>query len=271
MSRSNPEVKLINPAKRFFEWNGEKGGFKYYDKEKKENIPVKFPFTFIVLDCLATVSGYSKIEKSSFWSNEVRKKELKTKPLMVRSKNGAVCEGVWEKIKGKETGMKFCESVYIAFMESGSLQIGNIKMVGAALTAWINYVSGEKDEKGKAISSPHDVMKGAVVVTGMKEGVNGNVTYQMPVFGPRELKPETEAQVSEMDKALQMYLAEYFSKNLSTDVHAATAEVVPDETDKTFFARKNEEVETRTAKQIALDKQAAKEFDTPTEESDLPW
>ena len=42
MSRSN-NTELINPAKRFYEWNGDKGGFRYFDKqlgEKGERIEV---------------------------------------------------------------------------------------------------------------------------------------------------------------------------------------------------------------------------------------
>ena len=64
MSRSN-NVELKNPATRFFEWKGETGGFRYYDKEidnedgtKGARVQVSLPFYFLVLDTLATVKGY---------------------------------------------------------------------------------------------------------------------------------------------------------------------------------------------------------------------
>lgn len=265
MSRSNPEVRLISPAKRFFEWNGDEGGFRYYDKELKEKVKVPLPFTFIVLDCLATVAGFSDFEQSSFWSNEIRKKNIKTDSFTVRSKKGISCEGIWEKIKGKETGMKFCESVYIAFIGENGLEIGNIKMVGACLNAWINYVSGERNDKGKLISSAHDVFKGAITVKSMKEGKKGKTIYQMPVFEPRELKAETEEAVIQMDAELQSYLIEYFAKNASV-VTAYTDSVASEETEKTYEPGIGD---GRSAKEVAKDKQIAK---TQTqEEDDLPF
>ena len=38
MSRSNPTDNTPNPAVRWFEWNGEQGGIRYYDKDKKTQL-----------------------------------------------------------------------------------------------------------------------------------------------------------------------------------------------------------------------------------------
>lgn len=267
MSRSNPDIKLVSPAKRFFEWNGDEGGFRYYDKEKKEKVKVPLPFTFIVLDSLATVTGFSDVYQSGFWSNEIRKKNIKTDSFTVKNKKGVCCQGIWENIKGKETGMKFCESVYIAFMDGKEFTIGNVKMVGAALNAWINYCSGERNDKGKLISDPHDIFKGAIIVKSMKEGKKGKTVYQMPIFEPRALKAETEEEVLKMDGVLQTYLTEYFAQKPEVENITST------ETHQENETKIEQGVgDGRSAKEVAKDKQAVKsaadEFEV---EDDLPF
>jgi len=278
MSRSNPEIRLETPCTRFFEWSGDEGGFKYFDKAREQaekgtgKVKVPLPFTFIVLDQLATVTGYSDSRQAGFYSNEVRKKDIKDGIFKVRSGKELVCEGNWESIKGKDAGMKFAESVYIAYIgDDKKLVIGNIKMVGSSLNAWINYVSGERDEKGKRISEPHDPYVGAITVESMKEGKKGKTVYQMPVFTPRSLKPETEALVLELDKELQAYLKDYFAKkaleDIATESIPADPTPTPEEIEATFHAEATPEP---SAKEIAMGKQQAKS-DAIQAESDLPW
>ena len=70
MSRSKPAT--TTPCKRFFEWSGGTGTLHYYDKEKKDRVEVKLPFTFLILDELATITGFCEQDSSRYWSNEVR-------------------------------------------------------------------------------------------------------------------------------------------------------------------------------------------------------
>jgi len=196
MSRSN-QTEVVNPAKRFIEWKGSKGIFSYYDKEKEENVEMPLPFTFIVLDTLSTIKGYSDSAGSGFWSNEVRNT---TKDKMtLRNKDGVVAEGLYQEIKGHRdaTGAKYSQSVYIAYFEGKDLVIGNIQIMGAALNAWIDFRGG------------NDIMKGAVTVKDKVEGKKGATVYQIPVFEMKELSAETEAKAIELDKELQSYLSEY--------------------------------------------------------------
>ncbi len=162
--------------------------------------------------------------------------------------------------------MKYCESVYIAFIDEGTLQMGNIKMVGAGLNAWINYVSGERTDKGKLISDPHDVFKGAITVKTMKEGKKGKTVYQMPIFEARPLKPETEEKVIEMDASLQKYLIEYFDKNASA-ISSATPEPQQEEEKETTIEQGVGD--GRSAREVAMDKQASKKQDDF--DDDLPF
>ena len=270
MSRSNPEIKLESPCTRYFEWNGDAGGFKWYNKATKEKVAVPLPFTFIVLDCLVTISGFSDSQQSGFWSNEIKKKDIKNSIFKVRSKQGLNCEGTWEAIKGKETGMKYCESVYIAYVgDDKKLTIGNIKFMGAGLSPWINFCSGEKDDKGKKISEPNDPYVGAITVATMKEGKKGKTIYQMPVFTTKSLKPETEEAVKEMDKQLQEYLIQYFAKNVLDTAVKETVTPTPEEVEATFH--KTEEPSSQlSAKEVAMAKQEAKS-NAIEEENDLPW
>ncbi len=267
MSRSNRDEKLESPCTRWLEWNGDEGGFKYFDKEKEAaekgtgKIKVPLPFSFITLDVLATISGYSDAYQCGFWSNEIKKKDIKNGIFKVRNKTGLISEGTWENIKGKEAGMKFCDSVYIAYIgEDKKLTIGNIKMVGSALNSWINFCSGERDDKGKKISEAHDPFEGKISVATMKEGKKGKTVYQMPVFTQSALKPETETLVVELDKVLQEYLVKYFAKNASE----SSAESLPAGTEETSS---NQE---KSAKETLIDKQA-EISKASSQEDDLPW
>ena len=98
MSRSNPQEHLSNPAVRWFEWNGEKGVIRFYDKDAKTNVDVPLPFTFLLLDQLATVRGWHDASASGIYANEVRDTTKDT--LVVKSfKGGTIAEGLYKDIK----------------------------------------------------------------------------------------------------------------------------------------------------------------------------
>jgi len=200
MSRSN-NTELINPATRFFEWNGEKGLIKYYDKQEKKQIELELPFQFLVLDCLSTITGFSDADNSGFWSNEVR--DLKNEVLVVRNKKGKQFEGTYEQLQAANiTGTKYCQSVYIMFKnEVGEAEIGNIKMVGSSLSAWIEFRKKAK------------IFDLAITITGTVKGKKGKTEYYMPVFETSEPTTNDNQIAIDMDKELQSYLKSYFAKN----------------------------------------------------------
>lgn len=202
MSRSN-NVEIKNPANRFLEWKGE-GGFKYFDKsigDKGKNVDMPLPFTFLVLDCLSTIKGFSDADQSGYWSNEVR--DLKTETLTVRNKKGICAKGLYENVitDRRINGAKYCQSVYIGYLDGQELAIGNIQLTGAALGAWIDFRRKNK------------VFEGAVKVAKMIECKKGATVYQTPVFEMIAVKPETDEKAKELDKELQKYLSLYFAKN----------------------------------------------------------
>lgn len=203
MSRSNPTVKTLHPSTRWFEWNGETGSFRYYDKEKKENVDIGTKFQFLVLDELATVRGYSDKLKTSFRSNEVR--DTTTQPFTVRTfseqqKNFAT--GFWREIKDRvvAAGGRFTANIYIAFKVGGKLQIGCIQLSGAALSVWLEFKRQNRDA----------VYEKAVSTTGMTEGKKGKIVFQTPIFALGECTAETAKEAYKLDQELQKHFKDYF-------------------------------------------------------------
>jgi len=215
MSLSNPTTK--NPATRFIQWRGGADGggrLTWYDKEAGEENEISLPFSFIVLDELNTITGYSESARSGFWSNEVR--NMMTDELVVRTKAGIVARGLYGKISDqiKAKGAKYAKSVYIAFKdESGELVIGNVKIAGAALTQWIEF------------QKKFDVSQCAVFITDTpKKGKKGATTYFMPVFEGQNLNDNTKQQAIKLDEELQRYLTNYLQRKPDLDDNGTTEE-----------------------------------------------
>lgn len=214
MSRSDNNEQQKNPARTFLKWDGTKGGFNYWDKSKNdgkgENVHVKLPVTFMVLDTLATIKGFSDKEQSGFWSNEIRTVNIKKDPFTVRIKDKSDPTGKKSKIAGRGlyseitadkacTGAKFCQSVYIAFKGDNGYEMANIQMTGSALSSWIDF--------GKTT----DILKGAITVAKMTEGKKGVTKYKIPVFEKTAVPADAEEKAVELDKELKAYLETYFS------------------------------------------------------------
>lgn len=199
MSRSN-QTDIVNPAVRWFSWNGDTGGFYYWDKEQKKRIPIPLPFRFMVLDTLSTIKGYNKALDYGYYSNEIR--DIKKEILTVRSKSGIMAKGLYEEVKAECDGAKYCQSVYAAIKEGDKFALCNIAFVGCAVGAWIEF--------RKKVKKIYD---GAVSVDEMLAGKTGKIEYQSPIFKMIEVSPEAETAATALDKELQEYLTAYFKRN----------------------------------------------------------
>lgn len=196
MSRSQPAI--TNPAQHFFTWSGSKGQLEWYNKEKQERIPVKMPFTFMVLDELATIAGFCEPDESSFWANEVR--SVVREELTVKTAKGTKEVGLYSKLTDvRSKGAKYAKSIYIAHKVGDDYVLGNIKASGAALTAWIEL--GQKNVVGN----------GTVTLTDKVEAKKGTNTYFVPVFEYRSSTDEEDGAAIKLDKQLQVYLSHYLS------------------------------------------------------------
>jgi len=221
-SRSN-FTELENPCTRWFQWSGSEGTLSYYDKEKKENIPVTLPFRFMWLTSLHTVKGYVE-GKGGVYANEVV--DLSKQSLNVRINKESIALGLWKDIKDttKANGGKYAQSTYIAYKdESGELKIGNIMFVGSSLAGGKHLI----DKKTKAeieldgwmtffSSRKSEISKGAVEISlEERECTKGATKYRIPKFKIIALDPKTNESAMTLDRQLQEYLTAYLSKTQS--------------------------------------------------------
>lgn len=204
MSRSNPTANgTPNPSKRWFEWNGEAGAVRYYDKTLEKNVEVGSDFTFILLDQLGTVKGWHDASDSGIYSNEVRDSRQET--LVVKAfKGGTLIEGIYRDIRDrvKALGGQFTANCYIAFKNNGGLDIGSLQFKGAALHAWAEFTKEHRD----------DIYKKAIRIKDYVEGKKGRIVFRVPQFFLVDLSPETNNLAVGLDKELQQYLKSYFSR-----------------------------------------------------------
>ena len=205
MSNRRDEFKSgsTNPATRFLEWDSNAKGFKFYDKEKKENVPVKVPFKFLVLKSLHTVKGWHSKSESGIYSNEINNMN---EMLNVKSfKGGHIVSGIYREIKEKLQGGVYFKSIYIML---GDGSIANIALKGASCAMW-----GDFTKKTSARLADE-----WVAVTGAEDQKNGSVKYSVPVF---EFKGSlTEADAIKADQAYDV-LSEYFKDYMARKVEEA--------------------------------------------------
>lgn len=204
MSRSNPQANAPNPAIRWFEWNGETGVVRYYDKDAKKNVDVPLPFTFLLLDELATVRGWHDPSQSGIYSNEVR--DTTKDALVVKAfKGGTLSEGYYKAIKDRVNaqGGQFVANCYVAVKLNGTLALCSIRFKGAALGAWMEF---RKANRGQLYDS-------AIRILSFKEGKKGRIVFRVPTFDLKEVSADTNTQAVALDKALQTYLEGYLQRN----------------------------------------------------------
>lgn len=214
MSRSNPHVNDPNPAVRWFEWNGEHGKVRYYDKDAKVNVDVPLPFSFLLLDELASVRGWHDASDSGIYSNEV--KDTRTDTFVVKSfKGGSLAEGLYKDIKDRVNtlGGQYVANCYIAFKHDGGLAIGSLRLKGSALGGWMEF---RKEHRS-------DLFDSAIEITGFTEGKKGRIVFRVPTFDLRKVSDDTNNSAVALDKEFQQWLKGYFGRR-TTDQSEAPAD-----------------------------------------------
>lgn len=234
MSRSNPnENSNPNPAKRWFEWNGEKGLVRYYDKDAKQNVDVGSDFTFILLDQLGSVRGWHDASDSAIYSNEV--KDTRQEALVVKAfKGGTLAEGIYKDIKDrvKAEGGQFVTNCYIAFKNGGGLEIGSLRFKGAALGSWMEFC---KEHRA-------DLYKKAVRINGFTSGKKGRITFCMPVLELKDISPDTDKAAIVLDQELQEFFASYFNRTKRDQADAHDDEADTEQPENDFDDRPGDEL-----------------------------
>lgn len=223
MSRSNPnENSNPNPATRWFEWNGEAGVVRYYDKDAKKNVDLGSEFSFILLDQLGKVGGWHNDSDSGIYSNEV--KDTRQDVLVVKAfKGDTIAEGLYKDIKDRVSaaGGQFVANCYIAYKDdNGALLIGSLRFKGAALRSWMDFTKANRA----------DLYKKAVKISGFEEGKKGKVIFRTPKLALKDISPETDAAAVALDQQLQEFFASYLKRPKREQVEAhAESEHVTDE------------------------------------------
>jgi hypothetical protein len=204
MSRSQPSNNAPSPVVRRFEWNGEAGNIRYYDKATKKNIDVALPFTYLLLDELATIGGYNEKANAGIYSNEVR--DTRTDAFTVKlNKGNVLSEGLYKDIKDHvgKLGGQFVANCYIAFkQEDGVLEIGALKLKGAALGAWMEFKKANRAA----------IYEQAIVIGSYNEGRKGKVVFRTPSFSVRDVNADTKEIAFELDKQVQEWLKSYLGR-----------------------------------------------------------
>jgi hypothetical protein len=211
VSRSNPHESAPNPAVRWFEWSGEHGRIRYYDKTAQMSIDVPLPFTFLLLDELASVRGWHDASESGIYSNEVR--DTTKQVLVVKTFKGeTLAEGYYKAIKDKVNGQggRYVANCYIAAKVDDVLSVCSLRFKGAALGAWMEF---RKAHRGKLFDS-------AVRIHGFTEGKKGRITFRMPSCELYGVTPETQVDALALDKTLQAWLDGYFSRRTHDQAEA---------------------------------------------------
>lgn len=219
MSRNNDTNTLENPATRFFEWSGSDGSISYYDKEAKQKVQVKLPFTFMLLDELTTITGFNESANAGIYSNEI--KDMATQKLNVRcGKNTTMALGLYKDIKDSigNSGGRYTKSCYIAFKdeETKELVIGNIKFSGSSFGGG-SYKDEKKNEiKVKAwidffADNRKTIYKGAITISKNPQVcVKGATKFYCPSFALKDISPETDAKAGELCTIVEEYHKQYF-------------------------------------------------------------
>ncbi len=202
-TRQNDEGGSANPATRFLRWKSSEQAWVWYDKEKEANCTLPMETPFIVLDQLATVSGFDERKNAGIWSNEVR--SIQRDVLHVHAGKEPVFTGVWREVKANITGAEFASSVYALAKIGDEYQLVNFQIKGCALGPWIDFV---KDVGGTKALYENTV----IAVTDTEKDKKGATEFYRPVFRviSKKLSPEASAQADEADKKLQAYLDGYF-------------------------------------------------------------
>lgn len=204
MSRSNPhENSTPNPSVRWYEWNGETGTVRYYDKATKTDVEVPLPFTFLLLDQLGSVGGWHKHSDCRIYSNEV--KDTRQDVLVVKTKkDGIIAEGIYRAIKDRIAAVdgQFVANLYVAVKVDGALVIASLRIKASALKAWSDFTSLHRA----------DLYSQAVEIASYVEGVKGRITFRAPVFQLRPVSAETNAKAAALDEQFQVWLKGYASR-----------------------------------------------------------
>lgn len=222
---------IKNPATKFLSWKSNDQCFSYYDKDKAENVAVKLPFKFLLLDQLQSVKGWSDALSGQIISNEVKTVSDQEITAVCYHKNNkgesvktTIAKGLYKDIKDAivSAGAKYHKSIYI-MLEDGTL--ANIQLKGAGVAEWGTFFNSNK----KRLADEW------VIVASAKQGKKGAVKFTTPEFKFERSLTESEAeQADSVFDELDAYLQQYLKKPVVNNIEVNEPEIVEEEEDLEF-------------------------------------
>jgi hypothetical protein len=150
MSRTKKRGGSKSPITKYISFSGSTGTFKYWDKNKKENVELD-EISIILLDTRASITGFNENLGVGITSNMVvntNKEELKVVSF-VNGKPNVLAEGLYAddvKPKLKNFGGKFTQNVICLADVGDGLEVVNLQLTGVALGSWIELVSNHPND-----------------------------------------------------------------------------------------------------------------------------
>ena len=221
---------IPSPVKRYYQWGSDAKGFKWYDKDAKEN-KVEFPLSVAFITSRSTVRGWHDATESAIYANEVKNTAQETlnvyssKPA--KNGNTLLATGIYKNIKGDLQGGHF-EKVIYAYQEG--VGVVKINLKGSSLQAYSNF---EKENK------PQVLFDNLLTVDTFESAKKGATKYTVPNF---KLGGQISASLDQLvNGAYQEVISYLDSKGKSKDnveeevgVPAEAFEGVPAESDLPF-------------------------------------
>lgn len=230
--RGDKNESAENPVSRYFEFSSPNKTFKYWDAEKKENVMVDLPFTFIGLDQRTAIGGFNPNENRGNNSNEIQYQDSERLTVWCNGKK-MIDNKLYEEFSKEMAsfGGKFQKNVYIAYKEGKEYKIGVINFISSGVGAWIEFL-----KEGNTTSKKGDFNQGiAIQVKEVKENKKMGKTYNTPVFSIVKTSDTAEKAVMELVPGLSKYFEDRSSK-----AKVATTNAVEETISETLEAKKEE-------------------------------
>ena len=205
---NRPEQKSTNPTSKFMEWKSNNKSFSFYDKADKQNVEVKLPLTFLVLEEYHTIKGFSDSDQTGIYANEIL--QISAEEFEVKTFKGRViAKGVYSDIKQvvNSAGGNYNKSIYAVTKEGDLI---NISFKGAAVSKWSQFT-----EKGmwKRLKDEW------VTIEDAEDHKKGMVAYATPNFKFNTSLTDYEFKIVETKaNELESYMDGYLAKDEATKV-----------------------------------------------------
>lgn len=184
-----------HPSVEWAKWYSDDECFKYWDKEKAENVAITLPDEIVVVAEWNSIWGYVQALNTWVRSNEVFNFN---DPFVVRKNDGSIwLQGTWNEIKEQVKGAKAKLQKHVHYTTADSLELKTLIISWAALTAWIDSLQKDK------IANP---TTHKLKLKEIKKWKIWKIEYTYPVF-------ENASPLDQNDKNLQKAMGAQLQKH----------------------------------------------------------